>query len=77
MEMNLNEYEIIVETAPNLIWRSGLDAKCYYFFKTWLDFTGRTFKQEYGNGWAEGVHPDDFDRCLKIYLENFSKKDPH
>jgi diguanylate cyclase (GGDEF)-like protein/PAS domain S-box-containing protein len=74
MELNLNEYKTIVETAPNLIWRSGLDAKCYYFNKTWLDFTGRTFEQEYGNGWAEGVHPDDFDRCLKIYLENFEKR---
>ena len=39
MGMSLNEYRIIVETAPNLIWRSGLDAKCYYFNKTWLDFT--------------------------------------
>lgn len=74
MELNLNEYKIIVESAPNLIWRSGLDAKCYYFNKTWLDFTGRTFEQEYGNGWAEGVHPEDFDRCLKIYLENFENR---
>jgi len=76
MGLSLNEYKIIVETAPNLIWRSGLDAKCYYFNKTWLDFTGRTFEQEYGNGWAEGVHPDDLDRCVKYYLENFSNRTP-
>ncbi len=31
-------------------------------------------EQEYGNGWAEGVHPDDFDRCLKIYLDNFNAR---
>ena len=74
MALSLNEYKIIVETAPNLIWRSGLDAKCYYFNKTWLDFTGRTLEQEYGDGWVEGVHPDDLDRCVKIYLENFSRK---
>jgi hypothetical protein len=29
-----------------------------------LDFTGRRLKQEIGNGWAEGVHPDDVERCL-------------
>jgi PAS domain-containing protein len=29
-------------------------------------------EQEYGNGWVEGVHPEDFDRCLKIYLDNFN-----
>lgn len=76
MNLSLNEYKVIVETAPNLIWRSGPDAKCYYFNKTWLDFTGRTLKQEYGDGWTEGVHPDDFDRCVKIYLENFGERTP-
>ena len=74
MSLSLNEYKIIVETAPNLIWRSGLDGKCYYFNKTWLDFTGRTFEQEYGDGWAEGVHPEDLARCVKIYLDNFSSR---
>ncbi len=76
MELSFLEYKTIVETAPNLIWRSGLDAKCYYFNKTWLDFTGRTFEQEYGDGWAEGVHPDDLERCVKIYLDNFGNKTP-
>lgn len=74
MELNLNEYKTIVETAPNLIWRSGLDAKCYYFNRTWLEFTGRSFEQEYGNGWTEGVHPDDYDRCLEIYITSFEKR---
>jgi len=74
MELSFIEYKTIVETAPNLIWRSGLDAKCYYFNKTWLDFTGRTFEQEYGDGWAEGVHPDDLERCVEIYLDNFKCK---
>jgi len=33
-------------------------------------------EDEVGNGWATGVHPDDFDRCLKIYLDNFEKQTP-
>ena len=32
-------------------------------------------EQEIGNGWAEGVHPDDFDKCLKIYLDTFQKRE--
>jgi PAS domain S-box-containing protein len=67
-------YLKIFENFPALIWRSRLDKLCDYFNKTWLDFTGRTMEQEFGNGWAEGVHPEDFDFCLKTYVAAFDKR---
>ena len=68
-------YLKIFEEFPALIWRSRLDKLCDYFNKTWLDFTGRTMQQEFGNGWAEGVHPDDFDSCLQTYVTSFDKRE--
>ncbi len=76
MDLSYFEYKAIVESSPNMIWRSGTDAKCDYFNETWLKFTGRTLEQELGSGWAEGVHPDDLDACLKTYLEAFEKREP-
>jgi PAS domain S-box-containing protein len=70
-----DEYAILVEQAPILIWRSNSTAACDYFNERWLEFTGRTMEQEVGNGWAEGVHPEDFDRCLEIYLGAFSRRE--
>lgn len=69
------EYRTLCEHSPVLIWRSGLDARCDYFNETWLSFTGRTMEQEVGEGWAAGVHPDDLQRCVELYLDRFHKRE--
>lgn len=70
-----NRFKAIADTAPVLVWMSDTDKLCTYFNKGWLNFTGRTMEQEYGNGWAEGVHPADFDRCLQFYISSFDKRE--
>src|SRR4029079_17406950 len=58
------EYRLLVQHSPVMIWRSGLDARCDYFNETWLEITGRSIQQQMGDGWAEGVHQDDLERCV-------------
>ncbi len=70
------QYRNLSNAGVALIWTSGKDALCNYFNDSWLNFTGRSFEQELGNGWAEGVHPDDLQRCIDIYTSAFGKKEP-
>ncbi len=67
-------FRLVANTAPVLIWMSGTDTLRTYFSKPWLDFTGRTNEQELGNGWTEGVHPDDLPRCLVSYAHSFDRR---
>jgi PAS domain S-box-containing protein len=74
IELSREEYRLLVEKAPIMIWRANLTMECDYFNEVWLNFTGRRMEEEIGNGWTTGVHPIDFDACLGIYTENFAKR---
>jgi PAS domain S-box-containing protein len=69
-------FRLMADAAPVLIWMAGTDKKCDYFNKSWLDFTGRSIKQEQGDGWTEGIHPDDLAQCFKTYVNAFDARHP-
>jgi PAS domain S-box-containing protein len=69
-----NRFRTMADTAPVLIWMSGIDKKHFYFNKTWLNFTGRTLEEEFNNGWSKGIHPEDLKKYLKVYDASFDAR---
>ncbi len=68
------QFKIMADSTPAMIWISGSDKLCYFFNRAWLHFTGRTMEEESGNGWAKGIHPDDYERVLAIYHAGFDNR---
>ena len=68
-------FRLVADAAPVPIWMSGTDTRRTYFNKHWLDFTGRLMEQEIGNGWAEGIHPEDLQRCLSTYTQSVHQRE--
>jgi PAS domain S-box-containing protein len=68
-------FRLVTNTAPVMIWMSGPDKLRNYFNQPWLEFTGRLLEAELGNGWAEGVHPEDFAACLDTYIKAFDRQE--
>ncbi len=57
---------MLVDNAPVLLWAACVVNRRYFFNAGWVRYTGRTSEQEQGDGWLEGVHPDDRDRCVAV-----------
>jgi PAS domain S-box-containing protein len=74
MQMAEEYLRELLESAPVMVWTSGTDAMCSFFNRAWLEFRGRRMDEEMGNGWTEGLHPDDRDLCLETYLKAFSAR---
>ena len=67
---------VLAKNESVLIWLAGPDKQCTYFNQVWLDFTGRKEEQELGEGWAEGIHPDERESCLHAYILAFDARRP-
>jgi PAS domain S-box-containing protein len=69
-------FRSVANTAPVMIWMSGLDKKHTYFNQRWLDFAGETLDRELGFGWADRIHPDDKRGRFDMQVSVFDTRQP-
>ena len=69
-----HRFRVMADSAPVMMWMSNPEKACIDFNRGWLEFTGRTLWQELGDGWVEGVHPVDLERCFRTYSSAFDER---
>ncbi|WP_132867173.1 PAS domain-containing sensor histidine kinase [Scytonema millei] len=67
-------FRTMADGTPLMIWMAGTDSLWEFANQSWLNFTGRSLKQELGEGWTEAVHPQDVSRCVETYLSAFHSR---
>jgi PAS domain S-box-containing protein len=69
-------FRTMADSAPVMIWTSDERGSFDFFNRRWLEFTGRPIEREVGDGWVDGVHADDRERCLTALSEALFAEQP-
>jgi PAS domain S-box-containing protein len=76
MALDLEQYRALIEHAPTMVWRARPDGEHDHFNARWLAFTGRTLAQELGQGFCEGVHPEDAAARRATFVAHLERRRP-
>jgi PAS domain S-box-containing protein len=57
------EFRSLAEAMPQIVWVTRPDGGNIYFNRQWVDYTGLTLEESYGNGWNKPFHPEDKQRA--------------
>jgi PAS domain S-box-containing protein len=69
-------FRLVTNTAPVMIWMSGLDKLSDYVNQPCSEFLGKPVEAIIGNGWMDCIHSDDVERAWDAYSKAFDRREP-
>jgi PAS domain S-box-containing protein len=69
-------FRLMADVTLIMMWTAGVDEGCTDVSRGWLRFTGRPIERELGEGWTEGVHPEDLQKWMSTYGKAFRERRP-
>jgi two-component system sensor histidine kinase/response regulator len=61
------EFRWLAEAMPQIVWATGADGGNIYFNHQWVEYTGLSLEESYGDGWNIPFHPDDRQRAWEAW----------
>jgi PAS domain S-box-containing protein len=65
----------LAEAMPQIVWATTADGLNIYFNQQWVDYTGLTLDESYGEGWITPFHPDDRQRAWDAWQRATKHRD--
>ena len=71
-----HRFRELADSAPVFIWTADSGGLIDFINRSWLEFTGREQREELGDSWTVGVHPDDAEGVRDSWWETFRARAP-
>ncbi len=66
-------FQTIVDSTSTLVWMIDAQGNFTFLNQAWLSFTGQTLATGLKENWQDRIHPEDLEKCNKIYQSALSK----
>ena len=76
-EENEQQFQLICETMPQMLWTTTPDGLHDWFSKRWYEYTGLTEEESIGMGWQNPFHPDDMPITEQRWAHSLSTGDEY
>ncbi len=67
----------LAESMPQIVWTTSADGRNIYFNQQWVNYTGLTLDESYGEGWIKPFHPDDRQRAWEAWQRAVQHRDTY
>jgi diguanylate cyclase (GGDEF)-like protein/PAS domain S-box-containing protein len=72
-----SRYRSFIELTEQLGWVTNPDGEVEEDIPAWRKYTGQTFDEVRGVGWAKALHPDDAARAVEVWRSAVAAKSPY
>ncbi len=77
LALSESRYRSLVKASAVIVWITDADGAQQSTLPEWQAFTGQTDEEVKEYGWANAIHPDDYDRTLRSWRESVARGELH
>ncbi|MBE3140392.1 MAG: PAS domain S-box protein, partial [Thermoplasmata archaeon] len=74
LQKSENRYRASIELTQLLAWTTSGNGEVVEDILTWRKFTGQSYEEVKGVGWAKAIHPDDLERTIQLWTKAVETK---
>ena len=67
LRQNEERFRQLANAVPAHVWTADARGLAVYFNEPWYEYTGRTPQDSLGLKWTDALHPDDRERCVRLW----------